>query len=83
MEPQPQPMDQPVQSPPPLEGMMAPEEPAPRSLAMTILSILGFVIIAGTVIGLFWWWLWMKSPFVLWLKIVLSIIPFAIFAAVI
>jgi hypothetical protein len=73
---------QPPATPSAAESMLPPEQPASSS-PLSWLSIIGFVILAGTVIGIFLWWVWIKSPLVIWLKIVLTVIPFAIFAAVI
>lgn len=89
---EPQTEEQPTQAPPtsdmePLQPEMEPSEtvaPEPQFTtgSSNLIWLLVFIILSGG-IGLFLWWVWLKSPLVGWLKVVLTIIPFAILAALI
>jgi hypothetical protein len=79
------PPDIPPEMPPDLtaQAMTSNEPEEPKGIMSGFWGIIIYIILIGTVIGIFLWWIWVKSPLRSWLKIVLTIIPIVILAIVV
>jgi glucan phosphoethanolaminetransferase (alkaline phosphatase superfamily) len=83
----------PPDSPPEIQSEMPPEMTAqamtsneldePKGIMSGFWGIIIYIILIGTVIGIFLWWIWVKSPLRTWLKVILTIIPIVILAIVV
>lgn len=64
-------------APPPISASEMGEPESPRN---TVLWIITFIILAGSVIGLLLYWIWIKSPLIGWVKVLVSILAVALLA---
>jgi hypothetical protein len=65
------------------ESMTSTEPERPQGFLAGVWGVIIFIILVGLIIGPFLWWVWLKSPLRIWLKIILTIVPIVILAILI